>query len=348
MPVELTLTAANAQPIASNILTANLNADIRVTGKARERLAVAGTIHVNRAVIGIPDSLPPNVAVLDVRRRGQTVQAAGRQLVIDLDVSINAPRSVLVQGRGLDAELGGEDLHIGGTAATPVISGRLGLLRGTFSIGSTQLTFDSTSYVSFDGTGLKKSIDPTLDFTAGMIVQNTTTSAQAGTDVKLHITGYADAPKIELTSSGGQSQDEMMALLLFGEPASQLSAVQLAQVSYALATLAGIGGGGSNPLTRLQKSLGLDRLSVGQGTTTTATGATENTCAAVQAGRYVTKRVYVEGKQSTTGQSQVEVDVDLTKHLKLQTRLGNGTAVQGTTPQNDPGSSMGLSYQFEY
>ena len=45
------------------------------------------------------------------------------------------------------------------------------------------------------------------------------------------------------------------------------------------------------------------------------------------AGRYVTKRIYVEGKQSTTGQSQVEVDVDLTKHLKLQTRLGNGTAV---------------------
>jgi translocation and assembly module TamB len=349
MPVDLTLTAANAQPIASNILTANLNADIRVTGKARERLAVAGKIHVNRAVIGIPDSLPPNVAVLDVRRRGQVVQAAGKQLVIDLDISINAPREVLVQGRGLDAELGGDDLHIGGTADTPVISGRLLLQRGTFSIGSTQLTFDNSSNVSFDGTGLKKGIDPSLDFTARTVVQSSTAGAQAGTDVTLHITGYADAPKIELTSNGGQSQDEMMALLLFGVPASQLSALQLAQVSYALATLAGIGGsGGSNPLTRLQKTLGLDRLSVGAGTTTTATGATENSGAAIQAGRYVTKRVYVEGKQSTTGQTQVEVDVDLTKHLKLQTRLGNGTAVQGTTPENDPGSSMGLSYQFEY
>jgi translocation and assembly module TamB len=349
MPVDLTLTAANAQPIASNILTANLNADIHVTGKARERLAVAGKIHVNRAVIGIPDSLPPNVAVLDVRRRGQVVQAAGKQLVIDLDISINAPREVLVQGRGLDAELGGDDLHIGGTADTPVISGRLLLQRGTFSIGSTQLTFDNSSNVSFDGTGLKKGIDPSLDFTARTVVQSSTAGAQAGTDVTLHITGYADAPKIELTSNGGQSQDEMMALLLFGVPASQLSALQLAQVSYALATLAGIGGsGGSNPLTRLQKTLGLDRLSVGAGTTTTATGATENSGAAIQAGRYVTKRVYVEGKQSTTGQTQVEVDVDLTKHLKLQTRLGNGTAVQGTTPENDPGSSMGLSYQFEY
>ena len=349
MPVDLTLTAANAQPIASNILTANLNADIHITGKARERLAVIGKIHVNRAVIGIPDSLPPNVAVLDVRRRGQVVGAAAeKQLVIDLDISINAPREVLVQGRGLDAELGGEDLHIGGTADTPVISGRLGLLRGTFSIGSTQLTFDNSSNVSFDGTGLKKNIDPTLDFTARTVVQNTTTSALAGTEVRLHITGYADAPKIELTSTGGQSQDEMMALLLFGEPASQLTALQLAQVSYALATLSGIGGSGSNPLTRLQKTLRLDRLSVGQGTTTSATGTTENTGAAIQAGRYVTKRIYVEGKQSTTGQSQVEVDVDLTKHLKLQTRLGNGTAVQGTTPENDPGSSVGLSYQFEY
>jgi translocation and assembly module TamB len=349
IPVDIKVTAANAQPIASSFLTANLNADIHITGRAREQLAVVGTIHVNRAVIGIPDSLPPNVAVLDVRRRGKVVEVPGKQLVIDLDITIKAEREVLVQGRGLDAELGGENLHIGGTVSEPVITGRLGLLRGTFSIGSTQLTFDPTSNVSFDGTGLKKSIDPTLDFTANNFVQTTTSSAQAGTQVTLHITGYADSPKIALTSTGGQSQDEIMALLLFGVPASQLSALQLAQVSYALATLSGIGGSGSaNPLTRLQKSLGLDRLSVGSGTTTSATGATENSGAAIQAGRYVTKRVYVEGKQSTTGQTQVEVDVDLTKHLKLQTRLGNGTAVQGTTPQNDPGSSVGLSYQFEY
>jgi translocation and assembly module TamB len=349
IPVDLTLTAANAQPIASNILTANLNADIRISGKARERLGIAGKIHVNRAVIGIPDSLPPNVAVLDVRRRGRAVQAEGRHLVIDLDIAINAPREVLVQGRGLDAELGGDDLHIGGTADTPLISGRLGLLRGTFSIASTQLTFDkNTSNVSFDGTGLKKGIDPSLDFTA---YTNLSSSAgvQAGSQVTLHITGYADSPKIELSSNSGLGQDELMALLLFGEPASQLTALQLAQVSYALATLSGIGGSGSsNPLVKLQKTLGLDRLSVSQGTTTSPTGATENTGAALQAGRYVTKRVYVEGKQSTTGQSQVEVDIDLTKHLKLQTRLGNGTAVQGTTPENDPGSSIGLSYQFEY
>jgi translocation and assembly module TamB len=180
-----------------------------------------------------------------------------------------------------------------------------------------------------------------LDFKAQSVVNDVT--------VTLTITGVADAPKFDFSSSPERPADEIMALLLFGVPAAQLSALQVAQVGAALATLSGVGGSGSNPLVKIQKSLGLDRLSVSQGTTTTATGATENAGAAIAAGRYVSKRVYVEGKQSTTGTSQVEVDVDLTKHLKLQTRLGNGTATtQGTTPENDPGSSVGLSYQFEY
>jgi translocation and assembly module TamB len=339
IPVELKLTAAGAQLISSNILTANLDADVHVSGHALERLEVGGTIQAHRAVIGIPDSLPPDVAVLDVHRRDKAVPPAGKSAVIDLDIAIKAPREVLVQGRGLDAEFGGDEgLHVGGSSNAPVVTGSLNLLRGTFAIGSSKLTFDNSSRVTFDGVGLKKNIDPTLDLTASTTVQNVTAT--------LHITGYADSPKIELSSSSGQSQDEIMALLLFGQPAAQLTALQIAEVGAALATLSG--GGGANPLTRLQRGLGLDRLSVGSNTTTTATGATENSGAAIQAGRYVSKRVYVENKLSTTGQSQVQVDVDLSKHLKLQTRLGNGTAVQGTTPENDPGSSIGLNYQFEY
>ena len=170
------------------------------------------------------------------------------------------------------------------------------------------------------------------------------------TTVKLHIYGYADAPKFEFSSPStpGSRQTRSWRCCCSGKPAAQLSALQVAQVGAALATLSGVGGSGGNPLTRIQKCLGLDRLSVGANTVTTATGGTENQGAAIQAGRYISKRVYVEGRQNTTGTSQVQVDVNLTKHLKLQTRLGNGAAIQGTTPDNDPGSSIGLSYQIEY
>ena len=244
-----------------------------------------------------------------------------------------------MQGRGLDAELGGE-LHVGGTSDTPLFRGGFDLQRGGFTIAGSKLNF-TAGRVSFDGAGLKKNkIDPTLDFTAQTVLSDTTAT--------LHITGYADAPKFDFSSTTGLAQDEIMARLLFGENASQLSALQAAQVGAALATLSGVGSG-ANPMVKLQKTLGLDRLSVSSGTTTTATGATENAGTAVQAGRYIAKRVYVEAKQSSTGSSQVQVNVDLTKHLKLQTRLGNGTAItQGVTPENDPGSSIGLSYQFEY
>jgi translocation and assembly module TamB len=347
IPVDLVITAKNAQPVASSIITANLDADLHVTGTARQRLDVAGTVHVNRATIDIPNSLPPDVAVLDVRRRGQAPPApSGTPLVIGIDVTVKAPQEMLVQGRGLDAELGGE-VHLTGTTDDLQASGGFELQRGWFTLAGSRLQITEGN-VGFGSAGLTKRIDPTLDFTA----KSTVTDATDGTVTAiLHITGLADSPRFEVTSSPASlPPDQIMALLLFGVPADKLTALQAAQIGYAVASLSGVGGGGVNPLVKLQRTLGLDRLTVGTNTTTTATGAQQNSGAAIAAGRYVTKRIYVEGKQTTAGTSQVQVDVDLTKHLQLQTRLGNGAAVstQGTTPENDPGSSIGLSYHFEY
>jgi translocation and assembly module TamB len=339
--VNLEITAKNAQPIASKMVTSNFNADVHIKGTARERLDITGSVDLNRTVIGIVGALPPNVAVLDVRRRGKAPPAPQpKQLVIGLDVTLEAPREILVQGRGLDAELGGE-LHITGTTDAPLVSGGFDLERGSFSLASSRLNF-TAGRVSFDGAGLRNKIDPTLDFTA-------TTSA-GDSIVSLHITGYADSPQFEFTSTPAPlPPDEIMARLLFGVNAAQLSALQLAQIGAALASMSGVGGdGGLNPLVKLQKSLGLDRLTVGAATGTSANG-TANSGASIEAGRYISRRIYIEARQNTTGTSQLETDVDLTKHLKLQTRLGNGVAsAQGTTPENDPGSSVGLSYQFEY
>lgn len=338
LPVDIELIAKNAQPITSNLLTARLDADVRVTGTLGERLEVAGSIDLQRTVIGVPNSLPPDVAVLDVRRPGQAPPApAEHKLVIGLDLKMHAPREVLVQGRGLNAELGG-DLHLSGTTEAPRVSGGFEMVRGTFALASSTLTF-TRGEVTFNGAGLKGRIDPTLDFTAQSTVADATAT--------LHITGLADAPQFELSSSPPLPQDEILARLLFGESAAQLTALQLAEIGAALASLGGVGGGGANPLVKVQKALGLDRLSVGSASG--SNGTTQNSGTSVEAGRYVSSRVFVGAKQSTTGFSQVEVDVDLSKHLKLQTRLGNGSATtQGTTPENDPGSSVGLTYQFEY
>jgi translocation and assembly module TamB len=233
--------------------------------------------------------------------------------------------------------LGGQ-LRIRGTTDSPSVGGAFELQRGFFTLASSKLTF-SNGTVTFSGAGLKNKIDPNLDFTASTQVVDVTATVR--------ITGLADAPKIELSSTPELPQDEILARLLFGQPASTLTALQVVQIGAALASMGG--GGGLNPVAKIQKALGLDRLSVGSATTTNSAGAQQTNGASIEAGRYVSSRVFVAVKESTTGASQLAVDVDLTKHLKLQTKLGNGnTSAQGTTPENDPGSSVGLAYQFEY
>jgi translocation and assembly module TamB len=70
----------------------------------------------------------------------------------------------------------------------------------------------------------------------------------------------------------------------------------------------------------------------------------------LEAGKYVSRNVYVGAKQSLSGSTQVQVQVDLTKHLKAQATVSTGTnatATKGNAAQ-DNGSSAGLSYEFEY
>jgi len=331
-PVNVKLTARNAQPLATDLLTANMDLDLTLRGQASTRLDLAGKILIHHADINIPNALPPTVAVLDVRRPGQSAPPppSAPPLVVGLDLTVDAPRAVFVRGRGLEAEVGGE-LRVGGTTATPQISGGFDLRRGIFDLAGTSLTFTSGK-VTFNGTGLRQKIDPMLAFEAE--------STSGGVTAKLNVTGYADAPKITLTSQPDLPQDEILARLLFGTSVKQLSALQIAQIGAALVSLTGVGGGGVNPLLEARKSLGLDRLAVGS----TPTGGTN-----VEAGRYVSSRVYVGAKQSTSGSTQAKVEVDLTKRLKVQATVGTGgTTAQGITPDNDPGSSIGLTYQFEY
>lgn len=356
MPISVTLTGRHMQPITNDMLTANVDTNMRVAGTLRQRIDVTGTIHVNRASINVPNGFPPSVATLDVVRPGQPPQpvaaATASRLVIGLGLSLDAPDAIFVQGRGLDAQLGGR-LRITGTSDNPQVSGGFRMIRGTFSLAGTNLNFTSGK-VSFNGEGLKGKIDPTLDFVA----QSSVTYNGPKT-VTLHVTGFADAPKIALSSTPSLPQDDLLALLLFGKPASQLTALQLAQTGAALASLSGIGGGGGgggskwNPLTWIKRAFGLNTLSVGGASSppsgSAAGGSTQTSGASVTAGKYVSKRVYLAATQTTNGSSQIQVDVDISEYLKLQTRLGNGTATaQGTTPENDPGSSIGIAWQMPY
>lgn len=333
MPLDLTLAAKNASPLASDQLSAVIDGNVTARGDLLGEMLVSGTLRVPRADIRVPERLPASVATLKVRRPGAPVPAtpaasAAPAPDIRLDLTLVSPGQIFLRGRGLDAELAGR-LRIAGTVAEPRPAGGFTLRRGQFSIAGTSLDF-TRGRVGFDGSG---KIDPTLDFLAS--------STSGTTTANLAITGYASAPKITLSSSPEMPQDEVLAWLLFHQSSASLSPLQLAQIAGAVAQITGVSGG-FDPLETLRSGLGLDRLSVGNN----ASGSGSR----VEAGRYVAKGVYVGARQSTSGGSspQAVVQIDLARGLKLEATAGQPSEGATGSQGSEGGSSVGITYQFEY
>jgi translocation and assembly module TamB len=327
LPIDLSITATNARPLASDLLTVDLDADLTARGQLLTQFLLAGLIHIDKADIRIPETLPASVATLDVRRPGeQPPPPPSLGPTIDLALTIEVPRQIFVRGRGLDAELGGR-VRLAGTAANPKPLGSFELRRGQFSLAGQTLAF-TKGRVSFNGGSLT---NPSLDFTVSSTNGNIT--------AELNIGGTVSNPKITLSSTPELPQDEVLAQLLFGRSASSLSPLEIAQIASALAELTGVTSGGINPLGKVRKALGLSQLSVGTGAAGKPT---------LEAGRYVAPNVYVGVEQgASAGSTRGKVQVDLTKRLKLEATVGTGSG-SATGAAGEAASSVGITYQFEY
>ena len=327
VPIDATITARNARPLSGDLLTVNLDADVTARGQLTSQFLLAGDIRINKAEIRVPETLPTSVATLDVRLPGQkSAPPPAPGPTIALNLWIKAPRQIFVRGRGLDAELGGR-VRVQGTVADPRPLGSFELLRGDFTLASQTLQF-SKGQVSFNGGSLT---DPSIDFVVSATNGDVTAQINVGGTVK--------EPKISMTSTPELPQDEVLSQLLFGRPVSALSPFEIAQIAAALGQLVGANTGNINPLSKVREALGLSRLTIG----TTATGRP-----ALEAGRYVQPNVYVGVEQgAATGSTSAKVEVDLSKHVKLQGTVGTGFG-SATGATDVPGSSIGVLMQWEY
>jgi len=323
MVPDLTVTSRNALLVSRPDLVASVSSNIKVTGSTLGGISIAGPITIDRAEIAVGAEQSTAYPTLEVREINKAGGAATATNVVRpapakpppraaapppgaapvrLALSIRAPQAVFVRGRGLDAEMSGQ-LEVAGTPAAPTVTGGLTMRRGDFTLLGRRLTF-SRGVVTLDNLDR---IDPRLDFVASTTVQSTTINVEIG--------GTSRAPTIAVTSIPSLPADEAMALLLFGKPASGLSAFELAQAAQGLAELTGQGSG-SGVLSRLRTGLGLDRLSVGSGTAA-------NSPVSLEAGRYVAPGVYVGARQGASGtSSRGVVQVDVLENVKIEGDVG--------------------------
>ncbi|MBD0271357.1 MAG: translocation/assembly module TamB domain-containing protein, partial [Acetobacteraceae bacterium] len=331
-PADIRITARDARPVVSDLVTATLGADLRLTGPITGGGLLAGEVRIQSAEIRIPSQLPASVPTLtNVREVGRppngrprpkpqpaAAQPAPSGPPLNLDVRVLAPQSVFIRGRGAEVELGG-DVTVGGTVAEPVPRGGLTLRRGTLTLLARRLDFRRGTINFAAGT-----LVPQLDLEAR--------SVQGQNTISVFIRGTPTAPEVTFSAVPELPQDEVLAQLLFGKATSGLSPLELAQIGAAVAQLTGVGGAGGGPLDRVRSALGLDRLGVGSGNGS-------STAPTVEAGRYVAPGVFLGVRQGTQGgQTGVGVQVEITPRLKLEGETATGPA----------GDRLGFSYELEY
>ncbi|TIP05773.1 MAG: translocation/assembly module TamB, partial [Mesorhizobium sp.] len=327
-PADLSIKLTDGRYTDGRVVTANLGGDLTVKGPLVSAPVVAGTINLARTVITVPEKLPGSLSALDVKHKNApaSVRAQDKALRpatssgsskggsgLTLDVTVNAPNQIFIQGRGVDAELGGS-LKLTGPASSPQAVGTFTLQRGRLTILAKRLTFTEGT-VGFQG-----SLVPYLNLTA------TTTTSSA--TVTIVVSGEATNPKFNFSSVPALPEDEVLAQLIFGRSMSNLSPLQIAQLADAAAQLAGAGGT-TSLLDNLRNAIGIDDLDV----TTDEKGGT-----AVSAGKYLNDRTYVtiqKGDKPGSGKATIDLNV------------GRGVKLRGEA--NDAGEAKGgVFYEREY
>lgn len=325
-PADLSIKLVDGRYTDGRVVTANLGGDLTIKGPLTSAPVISGTVKLAKTVITVPEKLPGSLTALGVKHKNApaSVRAQDKALRpasasggggsgLNLDVTVNAPNQIFIQGRGVDAELGGS-LRLTGPASSPQAVGTFTLQRGRLSILGKRLTFTEGT-VGFSG-----SLVPYLNLTA--------TSTTTSTTVTIVVSGEATNPKFTFSSVPALPEDEVLAQLIFGRSMSNLSPLQIAQLAEAAGQLAGVGGS-TSLLENLRSAIGVDDLDV----TTDDQGGT-----AVSAGKYLNDRTYVTiQKGDKPGSGKATIDLNVGRGVKLRGEANDGGEAKG-----------GIFYEKEY
>ncbi|WP_313803437.1 translocation/assembly module TamB domain-containing protein [Sphingobium sp.] len=261
-----------------------------------------------------------------VRRKGEGTdlldqrlaarQAAARPTAWKLDVRIRADNEVYVTGMGLDSEWK-TNMRVTGTATDPRVIGKIEVIRGRYSFSGHQFDLEQ-GVISFNGPML----NPTLAIRAETKISEVTAGIAVG--------GTAQRPDIAFVSTPTLPQDEILARILFGDNVANLSATQAIQLAAALNGLRG-GGGGLNPMGKLQNASGVDRIGIVSGDEATGRGTS------LAVGQHISNNIYVEVITDPKGFTATQLEISLSRTLSLLSKTGTNA-----------GSSANLRYSKDY
>ncbi|WHO40552.1 translocation/assembly module TamB domain-containing protein [Sphingobium sp. AP49] len=238
----------------------------------------------------------PELKVIEINRRGEEIERPRSSVPWTLAIKARARNRLTVTGLGLDSEWRA-DLDIGGTVTNPTIAGRAELVRGNYEFAGRRFELREGK-IQFDG---KTPVNPTLDIDAEADVSDLTAT--------IHVGGTGLKPDISFNSVPALPQDELLSRILFGTSITSLSAPEALQLASAVGSLQGEGG--LDPINAVRKAAGLDRLRI------IAADPTQGQGTSIAAGKYLTRKTYVELITDGQGYSATRMEYQVTRWLSL-------------------------------
>lgn len=213
-----------------------------------------------------------------------------------LDLQATARNRLMVTGLGLDSEWRAA-LAITGTVGEPVLTGAATLLDGGYEFAGRRFELERGT-IRFNGLSPP---DPVLDISAAANLQSLSAS--------IRVTGTGLKPVVSFTSNPALPEDELLSRLLFGTSIANLSAPEALQLASAVAALQS--GGSLDPINALRRAVGLDRLRIVAADPTIGQGTS------IAAGKYITRRAFVEVITDGQGYSATRAEFQITRWLSV-------------------------------
>jgi len=284
---------------------------------------LTGDLHVEEAEFRIPDRLSPEITELDIIEintseplQDQPRKRSVKKTLIRLDMSIESPGRIFVNGRGLNSEWNG-NLLIKGTTSAPLITGKLSVLRGNYNFLGKRFNLGK-GIINFDG---RYPPAPYLDITGEAVTSDITAI--------VNLTGTIQNPEVELSSEPSLPSDEILSQLLFGRNVTQITPLQAIQLGNAINSILGRGGYGF--MERTRRVLGVDQLEVKQ----SGDRLEEST---ITAGKYLSDEVYFEMEKGIGAESgKAAVKWEITPHLTVDTEVGENAE-----------TGAGINWKWDY
>ncbi len=324
MPFDFKINLHQFTGVRMDLATAKVSGGLEAKGSTK-KAKLKGEVVVDSGLVNIPSALPPGVTNLEVEeinvpgqkpKEVNVPEDPAGAMAMKLDMTVRIPDHFFVRGQGLQSEWGG-NLQIYGQPDDPRIKGKLNVVRGHLDFLDWRFVLDKGKIV-FSG---ESPPSPYMEII---------TSAKL-TDITAYINldGSPTDLNFALSSEPVMPENEILARLIFKKSVQDLGPVDAIRLALVADSVAGGKTNLNGAVSGIQNVLGLDTLGLG-------TSASGNTT--LEAGTYISDRVYVKGQKGLSSKDDsVSVEVEVTPQIGIEGEMGA-----------DSQSGVGLNWKFDY